>query len=99
MATKSKELGVIVKDFRVDMKLIKKRKDQIVLKARTGNQKGIEATKNLELIFGDATFTSKKTVSVKLKKGETVELKADLIFLNTGCKTIVPEIDGLDEID
>src|SRR6195952_206487 len=51
MATKSKELGVIVKDFRIDMKLIKKRKDQIVLKARTGGQKGLEETKNLDLIF------------------------------------------------
>jgi pyruvate/2-oxoglutarate dehydrogenase complex dihydrolipoamide dehydrogenase (E3) component len=99
MATKSKELGIIVKDFRVDMKLIKKRKDEIVLKFRNGGQKGLEETKNLDLIFGDAAFTSEKTIAIKLKKGGTIELKADQFFLNTGCKTIIPEIDGIDEID
>ncbi len=99
MALKSKDLGVNVKSFKVDMKQIKKRKDQIVIKSRTGNQKGIEETKNLDLIFGDATFTGKKTIAVKLKEGGEIELKADLIFINTGCKTIIPEIEGLDDID
>ena len=67
--------------------------------ARNGSQKGIEETKNLDLIFGDATFTGEKTISVKLKEGGELELKADLFFLNTGCKTIIPEIEGLNDID
>lgn len=99
MAVKSKDLGVNVKSFKVDMAQIKKRKDQIVLKARTGNQKAIEETKNLDLIFGDATFTGNKTVTVQLKEGGEIELKADLFFLNTGCKTIIPDIEGINDID
>jgi pyruvate/2-oxoglutarate dehydrogenase complex dihydrolipoamide dehydrogenase (E3) component len=99
MAIKSKELGINVKSYKVDMARIKKRKDQIVEHARSGNQKGIEETKNLDLIFGDAVFTGKKTVNVKLKAGGTAELKADLIFMNTGCKTIIPDIEGLNDID
>lgn len=99
MAVKSKDLGVSVKSFKVNMAQIKKRKDQIVERAREGNQKGLEETKNLDLLFGDATFTGKKTVTVKLKKGGGIELKADLIFMNTGCKTIIPEIEGLSDID
>lgn len=99
MAMKSKDLGVDVKSFKVDMAQIKKRKDQIVLKARNGNQKGIEETKNLDLIFGDATFTGEKTVTVQLKEGGVIELKADLFFLNTGCKTIIPGIEGINDID
>src|ERR1700760_2744606 len=67
MATKAKDLGVNVKSFKIDMKQIKKRKDDIVLKSRNGNQKGIEQTENLDLIFGDAAFTGKKTIEVKLK--------------------------------
>ena len=99
MAVKSKDLGINVKSYKVDMAKIKKRKDQIVEHARSGNQKGIEETKNLDLIFGDAVFTGKKTVDVKLKAGGTAELKADLIFMNTGCKTIIPDIEGLNDID
>ncbi len=99
MAVKGKDLGVNVKSFKVDMVQIKKRKDQIILKARNGNQKAIEETKNLDLIFGDATFTGNKTVTVQLKEGGEVELKADLFFLNTGCKTIIPDIEGLNDIN
>lgn len=99
MALKSKDLGVNVKSIKVDMKQIKKRKDQIVLSARNGNQKGLEKTKNLELIFGDAAFTGKKTIGVKLKNGDEITLKADLIFLNTGGKSIIPDIEGINDID
>ncbi|HEY4198686.1 MAG TPA: mercuric reductase [Mucilaginibacter sp.] len=99
MAVKSKDLGINVKSFKVDMAQIKKRKDKIVEHARTGNQKAIEETKNLDLIFGDATFTGKKTVKVTLKKGGKLELKAEQIFLNTGCHAIIPDIEGINNID
>src|ERR1700761_2591554 len=45
MASKSKDLGVNVKSFKVDMKQIKKRKDDIVMKSRNGSQSGLEKTK------------------------------------------------------
>jgi pyruvate/2-oxoglutarate dehydrogenase complex dihydrolipoamide dehydrogenase (E3) component len=99
MAVKSKDLGIDVKSFKVDMVQIKKRKDQIVMRSRKGGQKGIEDTKNLDLIFGDASFTGEKTVTVKLKKGGKLELKADQVFLNTGCHTIIPDIEGINDID
>jgi pyruvate/2-oxoglutarate dehydrogenase complex dihydrolipoamide dehydrogenase (E3) component len=66
---------------------------------RNGSQHGLEKTKGLELIFGDATFTGKKNISVKLNSGRERELSADLIFINTGCKPIIPEIDGIHDID
>ena len=99
MASKSKDLGVNIKSFKVDMKQIKKRKDDIVMQFRNGSQKGLEQTKGLDLIFGEAAFTGEKTISVKLNNGKTSELKADLVFMNTGCKPIIPEIEGIDEID
>src|SRR5471030_46860 len=69
MAANSKDLGINIKGYKVDMVQIKKRKDKIVLQARNGGQKGIEGTKNLDLIFGDAAFTGKKTITVQLKAG------------------------------
>ena len=97
-AVHSVDVGVAVKSFKVDMAQIKKRKDKIVENARAGNQKGLEETKNLELIFGEAVFTGEKSVIVELNEGGLLELEADLIFINTGAKTIIPEIDGLEDI-
>jgi dihydrolipoamide dehydrogenase len=99
MASKSKDLGVDIKSFKIDMKRIKKRKDDVVMLFRNGSQHGLEKTKGVDLIFGDAVFTGEKTISVKLENGHKKELKADLIFLNTGCKTIIPDIDGINDID
>src|ERR1700760_2473367 len=57
MAGKSRHLGVNIKSFKVDMKQVKKRKDDIVMRFRNGSQDGLEKTKGLDLVFGEATFT------------------------------------------
>lgn len=98
-AGKSADLGVPIRTYRIDMKQIKKRKDDIVENARKGNQKALEKTKNLDLIFGEATFTDVKTIAIKLNNGKEKIVKANLIFLNTGLKTIIPKIKGLATID
>ncbi|MGN6639427.1 MAG: mercuric reductase [Mucilaginibacter sp.] len=98
MAAKSKDLGVNIKNYKIDMKQIKKRKDDVVNLFRSGSQKGLEKARGLDLIFGEAVFTGEKTIEVNLTSGRKVELQADLIFLNTGCKPIIPTVEGLDEI-
>ena len=98
MASVSKALGVTIRSYKVDMKHIKKRKDDVVSLFRNGSQSGLEKTKGLDIIFGEAMFTGDKTVSVKLKNGRKSQMKADLVFLNTGCKPIIPEIDGINDI-
>ncbi len=98
MAANSIHLGITVKGYKVNMPLIKKRKDDIVNHSRKGNQKALEETKNLDLIFGDATFMGNKTLAVKLNAGGQVDMTSDLIFINTGAKTIIPKIEGLQDI-
>jgi len=94
MATR-KDLGVEVNDYKIDFPAIMQRKDALVEKSRNGGQKGLEETENLDLIFGDASFIGKKTVNVKLNAGGEEEMTAELIFIDTGAKTTVPEINGL----
>jgi pyruvate/2-oxoglutarate dehydrogenase complex dihydrolipoamide dehydrogenase (E3) component len=98
MAGKSYELGVPVKKFSVDLAAIKKRKDDIVLRSRNGGLKAAEKTQNLDVVFGDAFFTGEKTVEVKLNSGKKQTFAADLVFLNPGALPLVPEIEGLNEI-
>lgn len=98
-ASKSIELGVPVENYSIDIARIKKRKDDIVENSRKGNQKALEETKNLDLIFGEATFIGAKTIAVTLNEGGEKVLSANLFFLNTGAKTLIPEIRGLNTID
>ncbi len=99
LAQHSDPLGVHIRDYSVNMPVIKKRKDEIVSTFRGGTEKGLETTKGVDLIFGEASFTDEKTISVKLKDGGTEQLTAGKIFINAGAKTTIPKIDGLDEID
>jgi pyruvate/2-oxoglutarate dehydrogenase complex dihydrolipoamide dehydrogenase (E3) component len=99
MAANSAALGVDIERFKVNMAQVKKRKDDIVLKSRKGNTEGLEKTEGLDLIYGEAVFTGEKTVTITLRDGGTMELKAEQIFIDTGAKTLIPEIEGLNEID
>ncbi|SEO15091.1 mercuric reductase [Mucilaginibacter sp. OK283] len=98
MAGKSADLGVPVKKFAVNMPRIKKRKDDIVMQSRLGGQQAAEKIKGLDVVFGEATFTGDKTISVKLKNGKKQNIQADQIFLNVGATPFIPEIEGLNEI-
>ncbi|MDB4905085.1 MAG: mercuric reductase [Mucilaginibacter sp.] len=99
MAAHSALLGVKIKGYSVNMPVIKKRKDEVVHQFRDGSRKGLEETKNLDLLFGEAAFTREKTISVTLNDGGIEELGADLFFINTGAKPFIPEIEGLNDID
>jgi pyruvate/2-oxoglutarate dehydrogenase complex dihydrolipoamide dehydrogenase (E3) component len=99
LARRCTDLGVTIDSFRINMKQVKKRKDEIVMQSRNGGQKAIEKTENLDLLFGEASFTGPKTIKVKLNDGGEEEVQADLIFLDAGATPAIPEIDGLKDID
>ncbi|MES2426377.1 MAG: mercuric reductase [Bacteroidota bacterium] len=99
MAANSAPLGITIKNYKVNMAQIKKRKDDIVLHARNGGTKAAEKTPNLDVIFAEATFVDTKTIEITTKNHQKTQLKADLIFLNIGCKTFIPDIEGLGDID
>lgn len=97
MATR-KDLGVETNNYKINFPAIMKRKDDIVENSRSGSQKGLEEIENLDIVFGEASFTAEKTVSVKLNNGGTEEYKADKIFIDTGAKTSIPKIEGLESV-
>ncbi len=98
MAGHSSSLGVDITGYSVNMMTIKKRKEEIVNRFRDGNRMSLESTDRLDLFFGEATFSGNKTITITLNGGIEEVLHADLIFINTGAKPYVPEIDGLKDI-
>ncbi|RNL52119.1 mercuric reductase [Pedobacter jejuensis] len=98
-AGKADELGVNIGSIKVDFKKVKQRKDDIVKQFQQSAQKGLEETKGLTLIMGEARFSGEKEVTILLGNGKEEIITADWIFINTGAKTAIPDIDGLDEVD
>ena len=83
----------------VDMKKVRERKRAIVEMFRGGSQRGLEQVENVDLIFGEASFTGPKTIKVKLNDGGEQELTAGTIYINTGTRPAIPPIEGLDKVD
>ena len=98
LARRGKDYGVQTGDIRIDMQRVRQRKREIVDSFRKGSQKRLENTANLDLIFGEASFTGPKSVSVRTKDGAQRTLSADRIFINAGTRPSVPELEGLKEV-
>jgi pyruvate/2-oxoglutarate dehydrogenase complex dihydrolipoamide dehydrogenase (E3) component len=98
LAHRGADYGVRTGRVTIDMKRVRTRKRDIVKLFRNGNQKHIEETKNLDLIFGEAAFTGPKLVRVRLKNGSERTLTADRIFINAGCRPAVPALEGLGDV-
>ncbi len=91
------KLGVSAPEFKVDYPAVIARKNKIVEQFRTGSKEGAEKTENLEVIFGEATFSGEKTLSVVLNDGSAQSLTAEYIFIDTGTRPRIPQIEGLEE--
>ncbi len=98
LAHRAADYGVKVGPISIDMAKIRQRKRNIVDSFRNGSQTRIEKTANLELIFGEASFTGPKTVLVRLQNGDQRTLSAKHIFINAGTRASRPKLDGLDNV-
>lgn len=96
---RAQDYGISVGAAHVDIKKILARKDKVVASFRNGSQKGLEATANLDLIFGTATFTGEKTLRLASTNGDEQTLTADKIFINVGARPAIPKIEGLQEVN
>ena len=95
LARRGADYGVHAGDIRIDMECVRQRKRDIVNSFRNGSQGRIEKTANLELIFGEASFTGARSLLVRQKDGGQRVLTAGKIFIDAGARPSVPALDGL----
>lgn len=93
------QLGIYTGPVKVDFKKVKARKDKIVSSFRSSSEKSLMSIKGLDLIYGEAVFSAEKELTVTNPTGEKLLLSADLIFINTGAKAKIPELEGLENIE
>src|SRR5258708_1546877 len=98
LAQRGADYGVHIGDIRMDMLRVRQRKRDIVDSFRGGSQGRLEKTANLDLIFGEASFTAPKSVVVRLQNGDQRNLTADRIFINAGARPAFPKLDGLKDV-
>jgi pyruvate/2-oxoglutarate dehydrogenase complex dihydrolipoamide dehydrogenase (E3) component len=98
LARRAADYGVRIGPISVDMVKVRQRKRDIVDSFRNGSQSRLEKTANLELIFGDASFSGPKNVIVRSQEGGQRTISAKYIFINAGMRASRPKVDGLDTV-
>ncbi|NYF79694.1 mercuric reductase [Granulicella arctica] len=99
LARRAADFGVENRGVRVDMAAVRARKDAVVEKWRAGSYKRLTETKNLSLMEGEAAFVGSHEIEVTLNAGGTRRLTAERIFIDTGVRTAVPAIEGIDSVE
>jgi pyruvate/2-oxoglutarate dehydrogenase complex dihydrolipoamide dehydrogenase (E3) component len=89
----SAKWGVHSSNLRVDLPAIVARKNKVVESFRAGQQRRVDERPNLRLFRGLARFTGAHSLAV----GDDT-LESERIFINTGTRTAVPRIEGLDSV-
>ena len=98
LVKRSADFGVHTTGYSIDIEAVIRRKNGHIVPAREGLTKRLQATKNLDVLFGLAAFSAPKEVTVTKEDGNVSVLTADKIFLNTGTRPVIPPIPGLDKI-
>lgn len=92
-ARRGTEFGFSAGAIEVDMARIKARKDALVQQSSQGVEKWMRGLDSTDVIVGQACFTAPHTVQV----GDRL-LTAPRIFINTGARSVRPQIDGIDDV-
>ncbi|MEE9538640.1 MAG: mercuric reductase [candidate division NC10 bacterium] len=98
LARRAGDYGVRPNPVQVEMAKVRQRKQAIVESFRNSGQRQLEKTEGVDLLFGEASFTGPKTVTVRMNNGGTRQLTADTIFINTGGRPSSPPVPGLDSV-
>jgi len=98
LARRGADYGVLTGAMSVDVLKVRDRKRRIVDDFRNGSERRIRGTENLDLLMGQARFTSPKEVEVALQAGEMRQLRANTIFINSGARPATPSLAGLESL-
>jgi pyruvate/2-oxoglutarate dehydrogenase complex dihydrolipoamide dehydrogenase (E3) component len=97
LARRGSDYGVDLGSVAVDMGRVRERKRGIVSSFRQSREKRLEKV-HADLIRGEASFTGPRQLRVALRDGGERQLTAPQIFIDTGTRSAVPSIPGLDAV-
>ncbi len=92
------DFGVEVNGFKIDQQAIRKRKEHIVNLFRGGAESGLKKAGVVDIFKGRGRFKTDKIIEVTDAEGGSTEIQGKKIFINTGSETIIPDIEGLQDV-
>ncbi len=98
LARRAKEFGLKIPSVEVDFPAVLKRAQNIALESRTGLENGLKPIGNPQLVRGQARIVGRSANGwFQIEVGEEV-LTAQEVVLNTGTRSAVPKIEGIEKI-
>ncbi len=98
LARRGADYGVRTGPVTVDLAKVRQRKRDIVESFRGGSQRRLEKTENLDLLFGEASFSGPHLLEVRMNDGSVRRLASGKILINTGTRAARPPVEGLDQV-
>lgn len=98
LTRRNADYGVHSGAVSVNMPEVRARKQSVVDSFRDGGLRGIEATKGLDLLRGEASFTGTHELEVRMNDGTRRAIAAEKIFINTGGRPAKPALERLDTV-
>ncbi len=98
LARRAADYGVQTGPVSVDMMVVRQRKRAIVQSFRSGSERRIESTDGVDLLRGEASFTSQKTLNLRLNSGEVRQLSAEVIIINSGARPSTLSLSGIERV-
>lgn len=98
LARRGGEFGVQIPKVEVDYPAVLERARRIVMQSRKGLESWLGNTDNLTLLRGHARLASRDGNRFRVQVGERF-LAADQVVLDTGTRTAIPPIEGLETVD
>lgn len=97
-ARRGSEYGIEIPEVRVDFPAVIERAKGMAETSRSGIDSGFADSENPVLIRGHASFEDRNGDGFEVRVDER-RVTAGEVVLNTGTRTTIPPIEGLDEID
>ena len=97
-ARRGPEYGIRIPDVEVDFPAVIERARGMAETSRSGIESGFADSENPLLIRGHASFEGRDDAGFRVRIGEQT-VTAKEVVLNTGTRSLIPPIDGLEEID
>ncbi len=98
LANRAAEYGVHTGPVSVNLAEVLQRKRDLVDTLRDFPRGMIDMTPGLDLVMGEARFTGAHSVEVRSSNHEVEVLMAETILINTGLRSAVPPIPGLEGV-
>jgi pyruvate/2-oxoglutarate dehydrogenase complex dihydrolipoamide dehydrogenase (E3) component len=86
----------MVESVAVDLARVQARQRQVVTSFRDGDRRALERTACVDLLFDEGRFLGPRRVAVELRDGGSLELEARHVFIDTGTRSTVPHLHGLE---